>query len=292
MFKEEGPWSLYFGINFYPNLLSTLIFPAFEHGTSLFIERILQISPVESPVTFLLYSLGISSLELLIRCPLITIKRRLAAQVPWNSSNSIGFHSMIEQSIVPYSGPWDCFKRIILEEGGQVSLKNSVKIQKRKKEWLQERKNREMNRKAKSWALKASQNRRKGILDDDEKLDLECYLYEEMDGKEEEMEEEDYYRIGRRKQQYQESLEFLKELKLPRYTEFKENHVRKPKIKVPSTIPTYYPWWWRWSCGWIKGFGREWGFGGLYRGLGLLWTTRIAIIGLKTLELLDFDELN
>ena len=88
----------------------------------LIIDRVFKLSAADSPVLYSLAELGLNTIELLIRLPIETVRKRLQIQIQSQgrapSSGSKKYRTVVETRRRPYVGMVDCVYRIIKEEGG------------------------------------------------------------------------------------------------------------------------------------------------------------------------------
>ncbi|KAI9188619.1 mitochondrial carrier domain-containing protein [Polychytrium aggregatum] len=133
--EEEGLTTLYFGTHCLPTLIHFTVQPFFKNATQLIIQRWLRLSSDESPLTVLVAEVGLIGLEIFISMPIETVKRRLQCQVSTPFPKEPKYETMIQQSKIPYTSFWDCFWRIIKEEGG-VRVKGRHGKVSRRRGWL------------------------------------------------------------------------------------------------------------------------------------------------------------
>jgi fusion and transport protein UGO1 len=109
-------WSLYFSPSLLvPTLIVYTITPVLRHATPLIIDRWFGITAADAPTRFALWELGLNTIGLAIIRPVETIRRRLQVQ-------AYGGGRELETCVAVghnYRGFWDCFYRIITEEGGK-----------------------------------------------------------------------------------------------------------------------------------------------------------------------------
>jgi fusion and transport protein UGO1 len=109
-------WSLYFSPQlFFPTLIVYTVKPILHHASPLIIDRCFGQAVSESPLKSALAHFAILTVGLIILRPVETIRKRLQIQV-------MGGARELETCVVvgrQYRGFWDCFYRILTEEGGQ-----------------------------------------------------------------------------------------------------------------------------------------------------------------------------
>lgn len=156
MFKEEGWKSIYTGINLFPTILYHTIIPLFKNATHVIIERVLHISPTESPFKYAFYELCFNILELGIVLPLQTIRRRLHCQIrKQNVTDEYKeFEMVVEKAALPYAGMVDCAKRIMVEEGGVRSKSREERLVRAKRKGLVDGEGRWKRKSRSSWGLR------------------------------------------------------------------------------------------------------------------------------------------
>jgi hypothetical protein len=138
MIKEEGFSSLYWSHNLLPSIVYHTICPLLECTVPLIIDRVLHISPTDSPILYGLAQLGLNTLRLLITLPIETIRKRLQCQIRSRTPDK-PFETVVQTRKAPYVGMLDAVYRIIIEEGiSQKYVPTRGNIQKRRKQrgWL------------------------------------------------------------------------------------------------------------------------------------------------------------
>ncbi|KAG0365174.1 mitochondrial carrier domain-containing protein [Gamsiella multidivaricata] len=116
--SEEGFIALWGGVNLFPTILYHTITPLLSNSIPLIIDRIFGISAADSPVLYAVAELGLDTLDLLIRLPIETIRKRLQIQIQAKIPGK-RYETVVETRKRPYAGIMDCVYRIIQEEGGQ-----------------------------------------------------------------------------------------------------------------------------------------------------------------------------
>ncbi|KAI8596488.1 mitochondrial carrier domain-containing protein, partial [Dissophora ornata] len=116
--SEEGFSALWGGVNFVPTILYHTLTPLLTNSIPLIIDRVFHISSMDSPFLYSLAELGLDTLDLLIRLPIETVRRRLQIQIQAKIPGK-RYETVVETRKRPYAGVIDCVYRIIQEEGGQ-----------------------------------------------------------------------------------------------------------------------------------------------------------------------------
>ncbi|GJJ75154.1 mitochondrial fusion and transport protein UGO1 [Entomortierella parvispora] len=120
--SEEGVSALWGGVNLFPTLIYHTLTPLMANSIPLIIDRVFKLSAADSPVLYSLAELGLNTIELLIRLPIETVRKRLQIQIQSQgrapSSGSKKYRTVVETRKRPYVGMVDCVYRIIKEEGG------------------------------------------------------------------------------------------------------------------------------------------------------------------------------
>lgn len=134
--SEEGVSALWGGVNLFPTLIYHTLTPLMANSIPLIIDRVFKLSAADSPVLYSLAELGLNTIELLIRLPIETVRKRLQIQIQSqggkgsSSSSSSGsgkkYHTVVETRKRPYVGMVDCVYRIIKEEGGHHKRVSSL----------------------------------------------------------------------------------------------------------------------------------------------------------------------
>lgn len=116
IYAEEGGLA-----GLYPHLGTTLLYhsisPLLQNVTPLIIDRVLGISPNDSPFTYSLAELAFNMLEVIITLPLDTVRKRLQCQIRSRVPSSKRFATVVPVRPVPYTGLSDAVYSIIKEEG-------------------------------------------------------------------------------------------------------------------------------------------------------------------------------
>ncbi|KAG0205139.1 hypothetical protein BGX28_003180 [Mortierella sp. GBA30] len=115
--SEEGIFALWGGVNFVPTILYHTLTPLFANSIPLIIDRVFGLSSADSPMLYSLAELGLDTLDLLIRLPLETVRKRLQIQIQAKIPGK-RFETVVETRKRPYAGVVDCVKKIVKEEGG------------------------------------------------------------------------------------------------------------------------------------------------------------------------------
>ncbi|KAG0004120.1 hypothetical protein BGZ79_010245 [Entomortierella chlamydospora] len=123
---EEGFTALWGGVNVVPTILYHTISPLLTNSVPLIIERILGISPEDSPFSYEVAELCLEILDLLIRLPIETVRKRLQIQIQAKIPGK-RYETVVETRKRPYAGFVDCVYRIIREEGGPRRKRRSKK---------------------------------------------------------------------------------------------------------------------------------------------------------------------
>ncbi|KAJ3127508.1 hypothetical protein HK098_006286 [Nowakowskiella sp. JEL0407] len=134
--EEGGLLSLYFGPHFLPTLLHYSTHPFMQNATPIIIERGLGIVAMDDPVIYGVLEFTLGVFELLLTLPMDTVRRRLYCQelnFGRVSGKNKSFETVVERNVVPYKGMFDCFYRIVVEEGGVRSKIKNGKVYKRKR---------------------------------------------------------------------------------------------------------------------------------------------------------------
>ncbi|KAG0032252.1 hypothetical protein BGZ81_011344 [Podila clonocystis] len=117
--SEEGVSALWGGINLFPTILYHTLTPLLANSIPLIIDRVFKLTAADSPFLYSLAELGLNTIELLIRLPIETVRKRLQIQIQSNGSSSAKkYRTVVETRKRPYYGMVDCVYRIIKEEGG------------------------------------------------------------------------------------------------------------------------------------------------------------------------------
>ncbi|KAK3840301.1 MAG: mitochondrial carrier domain-containing protein [Linnemannia elongata] len=120
--QEEGFTALWGGVNLFPTLIYHTLTPLLSNSIPLIIDRVFKLSAADSPFFYSLAELGLNTIELLIRLPIETVRKRLQIQVKTdNGDRRLGskkYRTVVETRKRPYYGMVDCVYRIIKEEGG------------------------------------------------------------------------------------------------------------------------------------------------------------------------------
>lgn len=121
--QEEGFTALWGGVNLFPTLIYHTLTPLLSNSIPLIIDRVFKLSAADSPFLYSLAELGLNTIELLIRLPIETVRKRLQIQVKTDDgrhpvAGSKKYRTVVETRKRPYYGMVDCVYRIIKEEGG------------------------------------------------------------------------------------------------------------------------------------------------------------------------------
>ncbi|KAG0089171.1 hypothetical protein BGZ93_004382 [Podila epicladia] len=116
--SEEGVSALWGGINLVPTLAYHLLTPLFTNSIPLVIERVFNIDVDNSPFFYHLADLTLNTVDLLIRLPVETVRKRLQLQIHAKIPGK-RYETVVETRKRPYVGMIDAIYRIIHEEGGQ-----------------------------------------------------------------------------------------------------------------------------------------------------------------------------
>ncbi|KAF9202606.1 hypothetical protein BGZ59_002078, partial [Podila verticillata] len=117
--SEEGVSALWGGVNLFPTILYHTLTPLLANSIPLIIDRVFHLTAADSPFLYSLAELGLNTIELLIRLPIETVRKRLQIQIQSNvSSSAKKYRTVVETRKRPYYGMVDCVYRIIKEEGG------------------------------------------------------------------------------------------------------------------------------------------------------------------------------
>ncbi|KAI8345186.1 hypothetical protein B0O80DRAFT_297012 [Mortierella sp. GBAus27b] len=108
----------------YPTLAYHTLTPLLPNSIPLTIDRVFKLLAADSLVLYALAELGLNTLDLLIRLPIETVRKRLQIQVQnkrrlsASSSSSKKCKTVMETRKHPYHGKVDGVYRVIKEEGG------------------------------------------------------------------------------------------------------------------------------------------------------------------------------
>ncbi|KAG0300959.1 hypothetical protein BGZ98_008734 [Dissophora globulifera] len=116
--SEEGFSALWGGVNLVPTILFHVVTPLVTNSIPLIIDRVFNISSDSSPFLYSVAELGLDALDLLIRLPIETTRKRLQIQIQAKIPGK-RYETVVETRKRPYAGVIDCVYRIIQEEGGQ-----------------------------------------------------------------------------------------------------------------------------------------------------------------------------
>ncbi|KAF9985227.1 hypothetical protein BGZ65_011396 [Modicella reniformis] len=122
--SEEGFVALWGGVNLVPTILYHTLTPLISNLIPLVIDRVFHISSDNSPVLYALAELGLDTLDLLIRLPVETVRKRLQIQIQAKIPGK-RYETIVETRKRPYAGVMDCAKKIVQEEGGQHRRRHS-----------------------------------------------------------------------------------------------------------------------------------------------------------------------
>ncbi|KAF9436434.1 hypothetical protein BGZ76_003996 [Entomortierella beljakovae] len=130
--QEEGVAALWGGVNLFPTLIYHTLTPLLSNSIPLIIDRVFKLSAQDSPVLYALAELGLNTIELLIRLPIETVRKRLQIQIQHkdrsNRGSSKRYQTVVETRKRPYYGMVDCVYRIIKEEGGHHKRVPQTKV--------------------------------------------------------------------------------------------------------------------------------------------------------------------
>lgn len=115
--SEEGFTALWGGVNLFPTLVYHTLTPLLSNCLPLIIDRVFNISASDSPLLYSFAELTLDTLDLLIRLPIETVRKRLQIQIQAKIPGK-RFETVVETRKRPYVGMVDCVYRIIQEEGG------------------------------------------------------------------------------------------------------------------------------------------------------------------------------
>jgi fusion and transport protein UGO1 len=115
--SEEGFTALWGGVNLFPTLVYHTLTPLLSNCLPLIIDRVFNISASDSPLLYAFAELSLDTLDLLIRLPVETVRKRLQIQIQAKIPGK-RFETVVETRKRPYAGMVDCAYRIIQEEGG------------------------------------------------------------------------------------------------------------------------------------------------------------------------------
>ncbi|KAJ3404519.1 hypothetical protein CcCBS67573_g04674 [Chytriomyces confervae] len=139
--REEGIGSLYASRRVFATALLCFLQPAFKYAGPVLIHQVGGVDAEFQPLLYRAMELSLGVVELLVVLPVETIVRRLESQVVGrhvrggssttdqvdvggmggNSMEAGGgsgeFAGMVRTSAIPYTGMFDCARRIIVEEG-------------------------------------------------------------------------------------------------------------------------------------------------------------------------------
>ncbi|KAF9360305.1 hypothetical protein BGX26_009884 [Mortierella sp. AD094] len=129
--QEEGVTALWGGVNLFPTLIYHTLTPLLSNSIPLIIDRVFKLSAADSPVLYSLAELGLNTIELLIRLPIETVRKRLQIQMHYKNKERRGakkYQTVVETRKRPYYGMVDCVYRIIKEEGGHHKRVSRTKV--------------------------------------------------------------------------------------------------------------------------------------------------------------------
>ncbi|KAF9916207.1 hypothetical protein BX616_004343 [Lobosporangium transversale] len=130
--QEEGASALWGGVNLFPTLIYHTLTPLLSNSIPLIIDRVFKLSAADSPVLYSLAELGLNTIELLIRLPIETVRKRLQIQIQRKdrqaSSSSKKYRTVVETRKRQYYGMVDCIYRIIKEEGSHHKRVSTTKV--------------------------------------------------------------------------------------------------------------------------------------------------------------------
>jgi len=124
--SEEGFTALWGGVNLAPTILYHTLTPLISNLIPLVIDRVFNISAEDSPVLYSLAELGLDTLDLLIRLPVETVRKRLQIQIQAKIPGK-RYETVVETRKRPYAGMMDCVRKIIQEEGGAPARRRTRK---------------------------------------------------------------------------------------------------------------------------------------------------------------------
>ncbi|KAF9319181.1 hypothetical protein BG003_009758 [Podila horticola] len=116
--SEEGVSALWGGVNLVPTLVYHILTPLFTNSIPLVIDRVFNINGTDSPFLYNFAELTLNTVDLLIRLPVETVRKRLQLQIQAKIPGK-RYETVIETRKRPYVGMIDAIYRIIHEEGGQ-----------------------------------------------------------------------------------------------------------------------------------------------------------------------------
>ncbi|KAF9374039.1 hypothetical protein CPB97_000164 [Podila verticillata] len=116
--SEEGVSALWGGVNLVPTLVYHILTPLFTNSIPLVIDRVFNINSADSPFLYNFAELALNTLDLLIRLPVETVRKRLQLQIQAKIPGK-RYETVVETRKRPYVGMIDAIYRIIHEEGGQ-----------------------------------------------------------------------------------------------------------------------------------------------------------------------------
>ncbi|KAG0234725.1 hypothetical protein BGX31_004464 [Mortierella sp. GBA43] len=124
--SEEGFTALWGGVNLAPTILYHTARPLISNLVPLIIDRVFNISSVDSPVLYSLAELALDIVDLLIILPIETVRKRLQIQIQAKIPGK-RYETVVETRKRPYAGIVDCVRKIVQEEGGKPRRRRSSK---------------------------------------------------------------------------------------------------------------------------------------------------------------------
>ncbi|KAF9421201.1 hypothetical protein BGZ94_008918 [Podila epigama] len=115
--SEEGWTALWGGVNLAPTLVYHMLTPLLTNSVPFVLDQVFQLDADESPLVYALAELGLNTLDLLIRLPVETVRKRLQIQIQAKIPGK-RYETVVETRRRPYVGMIDAIYRIIHEEGG------------------------------------------------------------------------------------------------------------------------------------------------------------------------------
>ncbi|KAG0348654.1 hypothetical protein BG004_004590 [Podila humilis] len=125
---EEGIVALWGGVNLMPTLVFHTLTPLFTNAIPLILNRVLNIHSAKSPFLHAFLDLGLNIVDLLIRLPVETVRKRLQIQIQAKIRGK-RYETVVETRKRPYVGMIDAIYRTIHEEGGtnkRIARKNKT----------------------------------------------------------------------------------------------------------------------------------------------------------------------
>ncbi|KAI8337331.1 mitochondrial carrier domain-containing protein [Blakeslea trispora] len=129
--EEGGLGGIYLSKNLIPTVLYHTITPLLACSTPLLITRLLHITAADSPISYGIAELALSTCGLLLMLPLETIRKRLHCQVPHGAH----FKTAVALRPQPYRGLLDALYKTMKEEGTREKRRDSKKKKRAAKSW-------------------------------------------------------------------------------------------------------------------------------------------------------------